>query len=409
MSLTFPLPPQEELAPGSEVNPGQARFPEYGRYLEDFAPGQVLRHPRGFTVDAGLAKAFAGAFQQANPLYLNSEYATAHGFPRCPVCPQLVFNLVLSLGVQNDSEKAMANLGYYRARFVRPVYPDDTIRSLTRVRSRRERGEGKPGIVHLETLGLNQWSEVVLQYERKIMVMPRRKGGSPGPTPAPTPVSGDTAGPSGAAARERSDFPWQESPPYELPVTRRSFPAGLTGQGTYLESFRKGDIVVHANGRTITDEHMGWTAIVGNTHPLHTDRVYSTGLSGAMSGEPIVYGGLVFAWLEGLASRDVSENALWDLGFTEGYHTQPVQAGDTVAALTRVLDIAPAPAALPSAGILTVQLVGVKNMTAAKAFEQFGADLFVKENDKKDRGKEKIGAKIFEIERRLLLKRRPSL
>ena len=50
-----------------------------------------------------------------------------------------------------------------------------------------------------------------------------------------------------------------------------------------------------------------------------------------MSGDPIVYGGLVFAWLDGLASRDVSEHAV-GLGFTEGYHTQPAIAGDTVGA-----------------------------------------------------------------------------
>ena len=55
--------------------------------------------------------------------------------------------------------------------------------------------------------------------------------------------------------------------------------------------------------------------------------MYSAARSGAMSGEPIVYGGLVFAWLAGLASRDTSENALWDLGYTEGYHTQPTVGG----------------------------------------------------------------------------------
>ena len=41
------------------------------------------------------------------------------------------------------------------------------------------------------------------------------------------------------------------------------------------------------------------------TLPLHFDRVFSSGLSGKMSGDPIVYGGLVFAWLDGLASRDI--------------------------------------------------------------------------------------------------------
>ena len=64
-----------------------------------------------------------------------------------------------------------------------------------------------------------------------------------------------------------------------------------------------------------------------------------------MSGEPIVYGGLVFAWLDGLASRDVSEHAIWELGFTEGYHTQPAFAGDTVGALSRILAVEDVPGA----------------------------------------------------------------
>lgn len=388
MAVTFTLKEQESLSAAVEISTSRARFPQHGRWLEDFVPGQVFRHPRGFTIDAGVAKAFAGSFQQANPLFLNDEYARAHGFRTSPVCPQLVFNLVLSLGVQNDSEKAMANLGYYRAVFPRPVYPGDTLRSFTRVKERKERGPGKPGIVRLQTLGLNQHGETVLQYERKIMVMPGSGSKRDGP----------------GQPDDAQDFPWQEEPAYELPVSEKDWPADLTGSDTYLESFEPGDIVVHPNGRTVTDEHMGWTCLVGNTHPLHTDRVYSTGLTGAMSGEPIVYGGLVFAWLEGLASRDLTENALWDLGFTEGYHTQPVQSGDTIAALSRVLAKEPAPAGIPRSGILTVQLVGVKNMSAQRTLERYGADLFVRENDKKDLGKEKIENKVFEIERRILLK-----
>jgi 2-methylfumaryl-CoA hydratase len=126
-----------------------------------------------------------------------------------------------------------------------------------------------------------------------------------------------------------------------------------------------------------------------------------------MSGDPIVYGGLVFAWLEGLASRDVSDNSVWELGFTEGYHTQPSIAGDTVAALSRVLASEDAPGELAGRfGIVSFQLIGVKNVSAAEALAQHGADLFIKENDKKDLGKEKIDEKIFEIERRLLIRKR---
>jgi 2-methylfumaryl-CoA hydratase len=392
MSQAIRFQPQVELAEKVPVDVQQVRYPHYGRYLEEFVPGQVFVHPRGFTFLYAQMEAFARTYMQCNPLYLNDEYAKASGFSALVASPQMVFNVVLSLGVQNDSEKAMANLGYYDAQYLRPVYPLDTIRSLTKVIDRKERGVGKPGIVTIRTLGINQNDEVVLQYQRKIMVA--GQGDRPPTTPLP---------PSAVMPA----FPWVEDATVFLPDFPQQLPSGLTGPNSYFEDFSVGDIIVHANGRTITDEHLALTYAVGNTHPLHFDRVFSSGLSGKMSGDPIVYGGLVFAWLEGLASRDVSENSVWELGFTEGYHTQPAIGGDTVAALSRVLAVEDAPGDLGTKfGIVNFQLVGVKNITAANAFAKHGADLFIKENDKKAIGKEKIDEKIFEIERRLLIRKR---
>jgi 2-methylfumaryl-CoA hydratase len=388
MSIDYVLHDQAELAPDIAFGGGAVRTPQYGRYLDDLEPGLVFRHPRGVTIGAGMARAFNATFGEANPLYLNREFARAHGYKDTPLSPQLVFNVVLSLGVQNDSEKAVANLGYYQARFLRPAYPGDTLRALTRVVDRRDRGPDKPGIVHVHTVGIDQRDRVLLQYERKIMVGHR---GDRLPT-APPPA-------------ERPDFPWAEEPRVRLPVAAGPYPPQLTGPDTYLDDFATGDVIVHGNGRTVTDEHMAWSYGVANTHPLHSDRLYSAGLSGAMSGEPIVYGGLVFAWLQGLASRDVSENALWELGFTEGYHTQPTVSGDTLGAISRVLAVEPGPPGA-HAGVLTLQLIGVKNFTAVAALERFGADLFVKETTKRGLGKDKIEAKVFEVERRLLVKRR---
>ena len=202
------------------------------------------------------------------------------------------------------------------------------------------------------------------------------------------------------------EFPGEESPVLQLPLRNAPAAAGLTGPNTYFEDFTPGDIIVHANGRTITEEHMALTYLVGNSHPLHFDRLFSSSLSGKMSGEPIVYGGLVFAWLDGLASRDVSEHAVWELGFTEGYHTQPVFAGDTVGALSRILATEDVPGS-DGYSVVTMQLIGVKNIRAAEALDTHGADLFIKEDTKQTIGKDKITDKIFEIERRLLIKCRP--
>lgn len=389
MSISLPLTPQPEIAGDIAINLDRVRQPQYGRYLDECVPGQVFVHPRGFSFERADMMGFARTFMQTNPLYLNVEYAQAHGFTDIPASPQMVFNVTLSLGVQNDSEKAIANLGYYHVQFLRPVYPGDTLRAFTRVMERKERGADKPGITLIRTVGINQHGLSVLQYERKIMVGWR----------------GDRL-PTTPASEPPGEFPWQDSTSVEIPLSDTAFPADLTGPNTYFEDFEPGDIIVHANGRTITEEHMALTYAVGNSHPLHFDRVFSTGLSGKMSGEPIVYGGLVFAWLDGLASRDVSENALWELGFTEGYHTQPAVAGDTVGALSRVLATDNV-TGTDTAGMVTLQLIGIKNRSAAAALETHGADLFVKEDSKRRLGKEKISDKIFEIERRLLIKRRP--
>jgi 2-methylfumaryl-CoA hydratase len=392
MSQAIRFRPQAELAAKVQVDVQQVRHPHYGRYLEEFVPGQVFVHPRGFTFLRAQMESFARTYMQCNPLYLNEEYARASGFAGLVASPQMVFNVVLSLGVQNDSEKAMANLGYYDAQYLRPVHELDTIRSLTKVIDRKERGAGKPGIVTIRTLGINQNDQVVLQYERKIMVA--GQGDRPSTTPLPS-------------AAVMPAFPWVDEAEVFLPDFPERLPSGLTGPNSWFEDFSVGDIIVHANGRTITDEHLPLTYAVGNTHPLHFDRVFSSGLSGKMSGDPIVYGGLVFAWLEGLASRDVSENSVWELGFTEGYHTQPSIAGDTVAALSRVLAVEDAPGGLGARfGIVSFQLIGVKNLSASAALARHGEDLFIKENDKKAMDKEKIDEKIFEIERRLLIRKR---
>jgi 2-methylfumaryl-CoA hydratase len=368
----------------------------YGHYLEDFVPGTVFVHPRGVTLDRGAMLAYATTFMEANPLYLNEAFARRQGYDSLPAAPHMVMNLALSLGVQNDSEKAVANLGYWDVRFLRPVYAGDTLTGKTRVIERKDRGIDKPGIVTVETLAENQDGKVVIQYRRKIMV-PRR-----GTEPVPETSAGDGQAP----------FPWKDSPKLHVPFAAAEA-TGLTTRGSVLGAFAPGQIWVHENGRTITDEHMALTYQLMNTHPLHFDRLYSQGLSGAMSGEPIVYGGLVFAWLLGLASRDVSENAVWEMGFHAGFHTQPTVAGDTVYAISRVLsvelltgeEVAPEVAGL---GVVRMQLVGVKNIRAQAALDQFGADLFITEDAKKGLGKEKIPAKIFEIERSLLVRASPA-
>ncbi|MBI5139568.1 MaoC family dehydratase [Candidatus Nomurabacteria bacterium] len=368
-------------------------YPTYGRYLEEFHPGEVFVHPRGITLHPSFAQDFATTFMEGCPLFLNKSYAKELGFEDQVVSPLMLLSIALSLGVQNESEKAIAHLGYYNVCFPKITYVGETMRSITRVLDRKEKAQGEPGIVHVQTLGLNTKKEVLVRYERKIMIPSR-------PETEKKTESHKTS--------QKVDFPWFQSTDITLPerccqVLDGQMLGDWTTGKTYFEDFKAGQIIIHHNGRTITDEHIPWTYRLGNTHPLHYDSIYTQALSAPMGGSPVVYGGLVFSWIAGLASRDTTENMIWDLGYTQGYHTQPVRSGDTLYAISRILK--KEESILSHAGIITIQLIGLKNISSSQAIQKFGKELFIKENNKKTLGLEKITNKIFEIERKVLIRK----
>jgi len=152
----------------------QRRVVRYGRFLEDFQPGQVLAHHWGRTIPEAEAIAFTTWTQNANPLYFNAVWARQHGYRDLPVNPMLVLNVVFGLSVEDLSEQALAHLGYWQVRFERPVYVGDTLTAESEVLDVRGSGS-KPdrGIVHVRTRGLNQDGLGVLSYERRILVKKR--------------------------------------------------------------------------------------------------------------------------------------------------------------------------------------------------------------------------------------------
>lgn len=158
-----------------------------GRYLEDFEVGATYRHHWGRTISEGEALLFTTWTQNANPLYFNKVYARAHGHPTTPVNPLLVVNVVFGLSVEDLSEQALAHLGYWKMRFPRPVYPGETLTAESTVLdTRASESRGDRGVVHVRTVGTNERGEVVVEYERKILVKRRAaypEAASPRATP----------------------------------------------------------------------------------------------------------------------------------------------------------------------------------------------------------------------------------
>ena len=158
-----------------------------------------------------------------------------------------------------------------------------------------------------------------------------------------------------------------------------------------FEDFSEGDVILHSIGHTVGEsEHMQLTILTRNSHPLHFDEVYCRERS--FTKTRVVEGGLVFAWTASLASRDTTANALWEIGYDKGSHPNPVLAGDTLYAASRVIEKQDRDG---RSGTVRFNLVGVKNEKPSSLMAA-GINLF----------DGKFDQKVFEIERTILLPKR---
>jgi acyl dehydratase len=145
-----------------------------GRYFEDFDIGAVYKHHWGRTITEAENVLFSTWTMNVNPIHFNREHAKAMGYETTPVNPLLVMNVVFGMTVEDLSEKAIAHLGYWKMKFTKPVYPGDTLVAESEVLGKREsESKNDRGIVHVRTRGFNQREELVLEYERRILVRKR--------------------------------------------------------------------------------------------------------------------------------------------------------------------------------------------------------------------------------------------
>jgi 2-methylfumaryl-CoA hydratase len=366
--------------------------PKYGRLLDDFRVGDVHHHIWEVTIDDGLLAMFAASFLDPNPLYSSCRFARDLGFRDRVVHPLVLLNLALSFTVHDVSEQAIAHLAYIDLRFPNAAYSGDTLSVYSEILGVRV-SESKPdrGVVHLRTTGVNQNGVVVVTFERKALIPTGNLEGRAHPEPAlgAPEITGAVSGPS--SSEPDNEHRLESMLPCVLPselageITTPLWPGRPRG---LFEDFEQGDVILHSIGHTVGEsEHMQLTILTRNSHPLHFDEVYCRERS--FTKTRVVEGGLVFAWTASLASRDITANALWELGYDKGSHPNPVLGGDTLYAASRVLEKREYN---DRAGIIRFALVGVKNETPATLIRR-AVDPFESRFDQK----------VFEIEREILL------
>lgn len=150
----------------------------------------------------------------------------------------------------------------------------------------------------------------------------------------------------------------------------------LTAATNYFEDFTPGLVIRHARGKTVTPlENVLITNLVMNTAAGHFDEHL---MSQHPIGKVVVYGGVNFSMVLGLASQDCCEQAIAELGLDNVKLSKPVHHGDTIYAYSEVLEAGPSDRG--DAGIVVFRHYGYNQHD----------DLIVK------------------VDRKVLLKRRPA-
>jgi acyl dehydratase len=161
----------------------------FGRYFEDFEPGDVYKHWPGKTITEYDDHLFCMITENHHPLHTDAWYAeTQTQFGKNVVVGNLVYSLVLGMSVPDVSGLAIANLEVETLQHKRPTFHGDTIYAETRVLEKKV-SSSKPdrGVVTVETFGFNQRGEEVCYFRRRVMV-PKRAAAKPRMRPYESPA-----------------------------------------------------------------------------------------------------------------------------------------------------------------------------------------------------------------------------
>ena len=150
----------------------------FGRYFEDFEPGDVYKHWPGKTITEADDHLFCMITMNHHPLHTNAWFAE-HETPQGKnvVVGNLVYSLVLGMSVPDVSGSCIANLEVELLTHQRPTFHGDTVYATTTVvdvvpsRSKPDRG-----VVTVDTVGQNQRGEIVCEFRRKVLVPKRTPG-----------------------------------------------------------------------------------------------------------------------------------------------------------------------------------------------------------------------------------------
>lgn len=326
---------------------GAMRKVSTGRYFEDFGIGQHLVHALPRTLHGGDISTYMALTGDRQALASSTELARSLGFQREVIPDLLVFHIVFGKSVSDISHNASANLGYADVRFLRPVYPGDTLVAESEIIGLREVSSGEAGVVYVRTRGTNQKGQEVLSFVRWVMIPKRDAMAAKGMNNVPQLPAVVTA----------------DRLPVPEALNLQRFPdlAWAFGSTARWDDYDVGERLDHPDAMTIEEaDHVQATRLYHNSAQVHFD---ARTMAGSKFGKRLVYGGHVISVAMALAQNGLNTQ-LRICAWNGGAHVGPTHAGDTLRAFTQVVERAEVPSRR-DVGALRLRLCAVKNVSAA--------------------------------------------
>jgi len=316
-----------------------------GNFFEDFTLGQVIRHATPRTITEGDVSLYTALYGGRFAVQSADSFAIDCGLQAAPVDDLLVFHIVFGKTVADISLNAVANLGYADVRFASPVYPGDSVQTISEVIGLKQNSNGKTGVVYVRSTGVNQMGEVVLDYVRWVMV--RKKDVEA--------LAPQTVIPDLPDVVDPSDFVL----PPDLEIT--GYDTALSGSPHMFEDYKIGEKIDHVDGVTIEEaEHMLATRLYQNTAKVHFNQYM---MKDDRMGRRLIYGGHIISMARSLSFNGLG-NAQFVAAINGGAHTAPTFAGDTIFAWSEILDKAEI-GGRADVGALRVRTIATKDQTCA--------------------------------------------
>src|SRR5271154_1620549 len=133
-----------------------------GRFFEDFRLDETIRHATPRTLSSGDAALYSALYGARFAVQSAETFARKIGYPAAPIDDLLAFHVVFGKSVPDVSLNAIANLGYADGRFLKAVYPGDTLSAVSEVIGLKENSNRQSGVVYVRTRGFNQRDETVV-------------------------------------------------------------------------------------------------------------------------------------------------------------------------------------------------------------------------------------------------------